>query len=47
VILTGTPHGAGVFSGRRLRHGDVVEAEVEHIGTLRNRVRAVPESADA
>ncbi|WP_242427648.1 fumarylacetoacetate hydrolase family protein [Streptomyces sp. Root431] len=36
-----------MFSGRHLRHGDVVEAEVEHIGTLRNRVRAAPESADA
>ncbi|MFF9075740.1 fumarylacetoacetate hydrolase family protein [Streptomyces sp. NPDC014735] len=45
VILTGTPRGAGVFSGRHLRPGDVVEVEVEHIGTLRNRVRAAPEGA--
>ncbi|MFI9742110.1 fumarylacetoacetate hydrolase family protein [Streptomyces sp. NPDC052494] len=45
MILTGTPRGAGVFSGRHLRHGDVVEDE--HIGTLRNRVRAASESADA
>ncbi|MFI5773861.1 fumarylacetoacetate hydrolase family protein [Streptomyces sp. NPDC051658] len=43
VILTGTPRGAGVFSGRHLRPGDVVEVEVEHIGTLRNRVSAAPE----
>jgi 2-keto-4-pentenoate hydratase/2-oxohepta-3-ene-1,7-dioic acid hydratase in catechol pathway len=47
VILTGTPRGAGVFSGRHLRPGDVVEVEVEHIGTLRNRVRAAPEGASA
>ncbi|WP_399448455.1 fumarylacetoacetate hydrolase family protein [Streptomyces sp. WAC01280] len=47
MILTGTPRGAGVFSGRHLRHGDVVEVEDEHIGTLRNRVRAASESADA
>ncbi|GGV94750.1 hypothetical fumarylacetoacetate hydrolase family protein [Streptomyces gelaticus] len=47
VILTGTPRGAGVFSGRHLRPGDVVEVEVEHIGTLRNRVRAAPGGASA
>ncbi|MFI9208044.1 fumarylacetoacetate hydrolase family protein [Streptomyces sp. NPDC053253] len=49
MILTGTPRGAGVFSVRHLRHGYVVEVEVEdeHIGTLRNRVRAASESADA
>ncbi|MFF9572914.1 fumarylacetoacetate hydrolase family protein [Streptomyces sp. NPDC014685] len=47
VILTGTPRGAGIFSGRHLRPGDVVEVEVEHIGTLRNRVRAAPEGASA
>ncbi|MFE5093151.1 fumarylacetoacetate hydrolase family protein [Streptomyces sp. NPDC056638] len=43
VILTGTPRGAGVFSGRHLCPGDVVEVEVENIGTLRNRVTAAPE----
>ncbi|MET8747055.1 fumarylacetoacetate hydrolase family protein [Streptomyces sp. NPDC004728] len=47
VILTGTPRGAGIFSGRHLRPGDVVEVEVEHIGTLRNRVRAAPEGASS
>ena len=34
-ILTGTPAGVG-----RLRDGDVVEAEVEGIGVLRNVVQA-------
>ncbi|MFF7458480.1 fumarylacetoacetate hydrolase family protein [Kitasatospora sp. NPDC008115] len=47
VILTGTPRGAGVFSGRHLQPGDVVEVEVEGIGTLRNRVAAAPEDGGA
>ncbi|WP_433670568.1 fumarylacetoacetate hydrolase family protein [Nocardia sp. CA-136227] len=38
VICTGTPRGAGVFSGRYLRAGDLVEVEVEGIGVLANRV---------
>ncbi len=33
IILTGTPAGVGP-----LRHGDVVEVEIESIGVLRNRV---------
>lgn len=33
IIATGTPSGVG-----RLTHGDVVEVEIEGIGTLRNRV---------
>jgi 2-keto-4-pentenoate hydratase/2-oxohepta-3-ene-1,7-dioic acid hydratase in catechol pathway len=40
VILTGTPSGVG--AARKppvfLRHGDVVEVEIERIGTLRNQV---------
>jgi 2-keto-4-pentenoate hydratase/2-oxohepta-3-ene-1,7-dioic acid hydratase in catechol pathway len=40
VILTGTP--AGVGAARKppvfLKHGDVVEVEIERIGTLRNPV---------
>ena len=40
IISTGTPEGVGL--GRTppeyLREGDLVEAEVEGIGTLRNRV---------
>jgi 2-keto-4-pentenoate hydratase/2-oxohepta-3-ene-1,7-dioic acid hydratase in catechol pathway len=43
IIATGTPEGVGF--GRTppefLRHGDIVEAEVEGIGTLRNRVRDI------
>jgi len=35
VILTGTPRGAGTLS-----IGDVVEVEIEGIGTLVNRVVA-------
>jgi len=33
IISTGTPSGVG-----RLKHGDVVEIEIEKIGVLRNRV---------
>lgn len=33
IILTGTPSGVGP-----LKHGDVVEVEIENIGTLRNPV---------
>ncbi|MBD0673712.1 fumarylacetoacetate hydrolase family protein [Streptomyces sp. CBMA156] len=47
VVLTGTPRGAGVFSGRHLRPGDVVEVEVEGIGALRNRVAAAPVATNA
>jgi 2-keto-4-pentenoate hydratase/2-oxohepta-3-ene-1,7-dioic acid hydratase in catechol pathway len=40
VVLTGTPWGCGEFMDppRSLRHGDVVEVEVEGIGVLRNEV---------
>ncbi|MDH6678627.1 2-keto-4-pentenoate hydratase/2-oxohepta-3-ene-1,7-dioic acid hydratase in catechol pathway [Rhodococcus sp. LBL1] len=38
IICTGTPRGAGVFSHRFLRPGDVVEVEVERVGSLRNEV---------
>jgi 2-keto-4-pentenoate hydratase/2-oxohepta-3-ene-1,7-dioic acid hydratase in catechol pathway len=40
LILTGTPAGVGYFRNPRiaLRPGDVVEVEVEGIGTLTNRV---------
>jgi len=40
VICTGTPSGAGFFSGRYLRPGDEVEVTIERIGVLRNRVSA-------
>jgi 2-keto-4-pentenoate hydratase/2-oxohepta-3-ene-1,7-dioic acid hydratase in catechol pathway len=40
VILTGTPAGVAFFSGAPfLKSGDVVEAEIEGIGVLRNPVR--------
>ena len=38
ILFTGTPQGVGHASGRFLQRGDVVEAEIEGIGTLRNRV---------
>ncbi|SEB26086.1 MULTISPECIES: fumarylacetoacetate hydrolase family protein [unclassified Mycobacterium] len=40
VICTGTPSGAGFFTGRYLRPGDEVEVSIERIGVLRNRVSA-------
>jgi 2-keto-4-pentenoate hydratase/2-oxohepta-3-ene-1,7-dioic acid hydratase in catechol pathway len=41
LVLTGTPWGCGEFMDpqRSLAAGDVVETEVERIGTLRNEVR--------
>lgn len=43
VILTGTPPGVGAFRQPPiyLRHGDVVDVEVEGIGRLSNTVEAV------
>lgn len=40
IIATGTPKGVGwkCDPPRFLRHGDAVEVEISHIGTLRNRV---------
>jgi 2-keto-4-pentenoate hydratase/2-oxohepta-3-ene-1,7-dioic acid hydratase in catechol pathway len=38
VIATGTPDGVGAASGRFLKAGDEVEAEVERIGVLRNTI---------
>lgn len=40
VIATGTPAGCGVADGRYLRPGDVVECEIEKVGSLRNTVLA-------
>ncbi|GAA1349015.1 fumarylacetoacetate hydrolase family protein [Saccharothrix algeriensis] len=44
VIATGTPSGVGAGRSPQqwLRPGDVVEATVQHIGTLRNPVVAAP-----
>lgn len=40
IICTGTPAGVGMATGRLLQPGDVVEAEIEGIGVLRNPVAA-------
>jgi 2-keto-4-pentenoate hydratase/2-oxohepta-3-ene-1,7-dioic acid hydratase in catechol pathway len=40
IIATGTPAGVGAAQGRFLRDGDVVEVEVDGLGTLSNPVRA-------
>jgi 2-keto-4-pentenoate hydratase/2-oxohepta-3-ene-1,7-dioic acid hydratase in catechol pathway len=44
LILTGTPAGVGIFRTPpvTLREGDVVEIEIEGIGTLRNPVMREP-----
>ncbi|MFW6107130.1 MAG: fumarylacetoacetate hydrolase family protein [bacterium] len=38
VLATGTPAGVGMARGIKLKAGDVVEAEVEKIGVLKNTV---------
>jgi 2-keto-4-pentenoate hydratase/2-oxohepta-3-ene-1,7-dioic acid hydratase in catechol pathway len=38
ILFTGTPQGVGMSSGRFLQLGDLVEAEIEGIGALHNRV---------
>lgn len=40
VMLTGSPAGVGVFQGKFLRAGDVVELEADRVGVLRNVVAA-------
>src|SRR5438876_10675885 len=40
VIATGTPEGVGAALGKFLKKGDKLEAEVERIGVLANRVAA-------
>jgi 2-keto-4-pentenoate hydratase/2-oxohepta-3-ene-1,7-dioic acid hydratase in catechol pathway len=40
IIATGTPAGVGGFRGQFLRDGDIVEVEVEGLGTVSNPVRA-------
>jgi acylpyruvate hydrolase len=41
IIATGTPAGVGAAQGRFLRNGDVVEVEIDGLGTLRNPVRTL------
>ena len=40
VIATGTPEGVGAALGKFLKAGDKMEAEVERIGVLANRIAA-------
>jgi 2-keto-4-pentenoate hydratase/2-oxohepta-3-ene-1,7-dioic acid hydratase in catechol pathway len=40
IIATGTPAGVGMAQGRFLRDGNVVEVEIDGVGTLSNPVRA-------
>ncbi len=40
IIATGTPAGVGAAQGRFLHHGDIVEVEVDGLGTVRNTVHA-------
>jgi 2-keto-4-pentenoate hydratase/2-oxohepta-3-ene-1,7-dioic acid hydratase in catechol pathway len=40
IVATGTPAGVGAAQGRFLREGNLVEVELEGIGTLANPVRA-------
>ncbi len=39
VIATGTCSGVALYTGKYLKDGDLVEAEVEKVGILRNRIR--------
>ena len=41
IIATGTPSGIGRSTGTFLKPGDVLEAEIDGIGTLRNPVAAI------
>jgi 2-keto-4-pentenoate hydratase/2-oxohepta-3-ene-1,7-dioic acid hydratase in catechol pathway len=37
VVITGTPSGVGIASGRFLKPGDVVRVEVDGLGHIENR----------
>ncbi|MDA4128576.1 MAG: fumarylacetoacetate hydrolase family protein [Thaumarchaeota archaeon] len=39
IIATGTCSGVGLYTGKYLNDGDLVEAEVENVGILRSRIR--------
>ncbi|KAJ5365231.1 hypothetical protein N7517_008117 [Penicillium concentricum] len=39
MIMTGTPSGVGYFRKEFLKHGDIVEVEIEGVGATKNRVR--------
>jgi transcription initiation factor TFIIH subunit 2 len=38
VIMTGTPSGVGFFAGEFLKDGDVVEVEMDHAGSIKNKI---------
>lgn len=38
IIMTGTPSGVGLFRGEFLQDGDVVEVELDGLGSIRNRI---------
>jgi len=40
VISTGTPNGIGLITGKYIKTGDVIEAEIDGLGTQRNRLVA-------
>jgi len=40
VISTGTPNGIGLITGKYIRAGDTIEAEIELLGAQRNRLVA-------
>jgi 2-keto-4-pentenoate hydratase/2-oxohepta-3-ene-1,7-dioic acid hydratase in catechol pathway len=44
ILATGTPSGVGAATGAYLRPGDVVEAEIDGLGCLTNRVVAPGEA---
>jgi 2-keto-4-pentenoate hydratase/2-oxohepta-3-ene-1,7-dioic acid hydratase in catechol pathway len=39
VIATGTCSGVGLYTGKYLKDGDIVEARVEKVGMVRNQIR--------
>jgi 2-keto-4-pentenoate hydratase/2-oxohepta-3-ene-1,7-dioic acid hydratase in catechol pathway len=40
IFATGTPSGVGTAKGKFLKAGDLIEAEIEGLGRLKNRVVA-------
>jgi len=39
VIMTGTPSGVGFFKNKFLAHGDIVEVELEGLGSIANSMQ--------
>ena len=44
LIITGTPSGVGMATGKFLEPGDVVEVEIEKIGSVRTTIVEAPET---